>query len=315
MESRAYAILTGLFTLLLGAALVFAVIWFRGDTRDLERYVLVSRYSVNGLYPQSEVRFRGINVGKVDRLEVDPREPRDILVHVRVASTLPVTRGTFGQLGYQGVTGLAYVMLDDDGSNRQPLPTSDNAPARIPMRPNVFDDLASAGQVLLHQANDLLERLNALASEDNEQRLAETLKNFEAASRHLEPALRTLPRVAERLDRVLDEENTQRIKRTLANLEQASGAIGPVADDSRRILSNLQGMTERLNRISGELASEVSEGTLPRINTLVEQLTQDSRDLRRLLLQVERDPRSVLFGRQPPPPGPGEPGFSEDGRK
>jgi phospholipid/cholesterol/gamma-HCH transport system substrate-binding protein len=315
MENRAYAILTGLFTLLLGAALVIAVIWFRGDARDLERYVLVSRYSVNGLYPQSEVRFRGINVGKVERLQVDPGDLRNILVFVRVDGTLPITRGSYGQLGYQGVTGLAYVMLDDDGSNPQRLTTSADDPARIPMRPNVFDDLASAGQVLLHQANDLLERLNSIASAENEQRLASTLKNFEAASRQLEPALRTIPRVAERLDRVLDEENTERIRRTLANLETASGAIAPVAEDSRRILSNLQTMTQRLDQLSGELSSEVTQGTLPRINQLVEQLTQDSRDLHRVLLQVERDPRSLLFGKTPGAPGPGEPGFSKGDRK
>ena len=315
MENRAYAILTGLFTMLLGAALVFGVIWFRGDVRDLERYVLVSRYSVNGLYPQSEVRFRGINVGKVESLEVDLADPRNILVFVRVERRIPITLGTYGQLGYQGVTGLAYVMLDDDGSNSQRLATRADTPGRIPMRPNVFDDLASAGQVLLHQANDLLQRLNALASTDNAQRLAATLENFEAASRQLEPALRTIPRVAERLNRALDEETTERIRRTLANLESASGAIGPVAEDSRKILGNLQSMTQRLDQISGELTSEISEGTLPRVNRLVEQLTQDSRDLRRVLLQVEKDPRSLLFGKTPQPPGPGEPGFSKGDRK
>jgi phospholipid/cholesterol/gamma-HCH transport system substrate-binding protein len=314
MESRAYAILTGLFTLIFGAALVFAIIWFRGDARQFERYVLVSRYSVNGLYPQSEVRFRGINVGKVERLELDAADPRNILVFVRVERKLPVTRSTFAQLGYQGVTGLAYVMLDDDGSNPERLATSDADPARIPVKPNVFDDLASAGQVVLQQASQLLERLNRMASEENEQRLASTLRNFEAASRQLEPALRTIPQVAERMNRILDRDNAERIKRTLANLERASGAITPFAEDSRRILGNIQSMSERLDRISGELSAQIGEETLPRINLLVEELTRDSRDLRRVLQQVERDPRSLLFGRTPPAPGPGERGFS-GGRK
>jgi phospholipid/cholesterol/gamma-HCH transport system substrate-binding protein len=310
MENRAYAILTGLFTLVFGGTLILAVLWFRGDTRQYERYVLVSRYSVNGLYPQSEVRFRGIIVGKVQSLEVDPADLRNILVHVVVERKLPITKGTFGQLGYQGVTGLAYVILDDDGSNPQPLTSPAGKPAIIPMRPNLFDDLASAGQGLVNQANQLLERLNRIVSEENEQRLAATLKNFEDASSQIEPALRAIPRVAERMNRFLDEENAERIKRSLANLELATGAIAPMAEDSRKALANIQAMSERLDRVSAEMAVEVSEGTLPRINNLVDQLTEDSRDLKRVLLQLERDPQSLLFGKTPTSPGPGEPGFS-----
>lgn len=310
MESRAYAILTGLFTLVFGGALVLAVIWFRGDARQYERYVLASRYSVNGLYPQSEVRYRGINVGKVERLEVDPNDLRQILIHVVVERKLPITQGTFGQLGYQGVTGLAYVILDDDGSNPQRLTSTAGQPAVIPVKPNLFDDLATAGQVLLGQANQLLERLNRIASEESEARLATTLKNFEEASSQIGPALRAIPQVAERMSRFLDEENAGRIKRSLANLEQATGAIAPVAEESRKVLADIRAMSERLDRVSAEVSVEVTESTLPRINNLVDELTQDSRDLKRVLRQLERDPQSLLFGRTPTAPGPGEPGFS-----
>jgi phospholipid/cholesterol/gamma-HCH transport system substrate-binding protein len=310
MENRAYAILTGLFTLIFGGALVLAVIWFRGDARQYERYVLVSRYSVNGLYPQSEVRYRGINVGKVERLEVDPADLRNILIHVVVERKLPITRGTFGQLGYQGVTGLAYVILDDDGSDPQRLASSPGQPAVIPVKPNLFDDLATAGQVLLSQANQLLERLNRIASEENEARLSATLRNFEEASSQIEPALRAIPRVAERMNRFLDEENAERVKRSLANLEQATGAIAPVAEETRKVLADIRAMSERLDRVSAEVSIEVAEGTLPRINNLVDQLAEDSRDLRRVLLQLERDPQSLLFGRTSTAPGPGEPGFA-----
>jgi phospholipid/cholesterol/gamma-HCH transport system substrate-binding protein len=310
MENRAYAILTGLFTLLFGAALVYAFLWFRGEARPFDDYLLVSRYSVNGLYPQSEVRFRGIAVGKVETLKVDPADPRNILIAVAVDREVPITRGTYARLGYQGVTGLAYVMLDDDGANLERLKPEHGELPRIPVRPNLFDDLTSAGQAVLQQANDLLERLNRIASEENEQRLAATLKSFEEASRQLEPALRSIPQVANRVNRLLSEENTRSLQRSLSNLEQATNAIGPIADDSRKVLANIQSMSQRLDRISEEISAEISEGTLPRINTLVEELTQDSRDLRRVLLQLENDPQSVLFGRKSATPGPGEPGFS-----
>jgi phospholipid/cholesterol/gamma-HCH transport system substrate-binding protein len=310
MENRAYAILTGLFTLLFGAALVYAFLWFRGEARPFDDYLLVSRYSVNGLYPQSEVRFRGIAVGKVETMKVDPGDPRNILIGVTVDREVPITRGTYARLGYQGVTGLAYVMLDDDGANPERLKPGRGEPPRITVRPNLFDDLANAGQSLLQQANQLLERLNRIASEENEQRLAVTLKSFEEASRQLEPALRSIPQVANRVNRLLSEENTQSLQRSLSNLEQATNAIAPIAEDSRKVLANIQTMSQRLDRISEEISAEIGEGTLPRINTLVEELTQDSRDLRRVLLQLENDPQSLFFGKKSATPGPGEPGFA-----
>ena len=72
----------------------------------------------------------------------------------------------------------------------------------------------------------------------------------------------------------------------------------------------MQSLSQRIDRMADEMSTEVTESTLPRVNSLVDQLAQDSRDLRRVLLQLEREPRSLLFGRAPDPPGPGEPGFS-----
>ncbi|HZP93376.1 MAG TPA: MlaD family protein [Burkholderiales bacterium] len=313
MENRAYAILTGLFTVIFGAAAVAAFVWFRGDTKQYEEYELVSRYSVNGLYPQAEVRFRGIVVGKVASLQIDPQDTRNILVRILVERQVPITRGAYGQIGYQGVTGLAYVMLDDDGSNPARVARQGGAPGRVPMRSNVLDDLASTGQNLLKQASDLLQRLNSMASEENGQRLSQALANFESASAQLEPALRAIPQLTERAQRFFDEENARRLKNSLANLEQATGAIAPVAEDSRRVLASMRALSENLDRATAEISSEITETTLPKINTLVDQLTRDSRDLRQVLLQVEREPQSLLFGRPATAPGPGEPGFS--GRK
>ncbi|MGH8678455.1 MAG: MlaD family protein [Burkholderiales bacterium] len=314
MENRAYAILTGLFTLVFGTAIVVAFIWFRGDARGYNEYLLETRYSVNGLYRQADVRYRGISVGKVTNLSVDPNDIRIILIGVTIEKNIPVTKGTFGQLGYQGVTGLAYVTIDDDGSNPQMLSQQGAKLPRIPVKANVLDDLTSAGQALLNQANEVMQRLNRLVNEENQVRLSQTLANFEAASAQLEPALRAIPRVAARAERFFSEENAQRLDSSLISLEHTGKAIAPLAEDSRKVLADIGLLSQNLNRVTEEISSEITDSTLPRVNTLIDQLSKDSRDLRRVLLQFEREPRTLLFGRPPAMPGPGEPGFTS-GRK
>lgn len=314
MENRSFALLTGLFTLLLGAALAATFIWFRGDNRDYDEYLVSSHLPVNGLYPQAAVRFRGVEIGKVEKVFLDPQNPRNVLIRVSVDHSIKITKGTFAQLGYQGVTGIAHVLLDDEGNDPEPISRPPEGLPTIIVRGNVFDDLVESSKTLLKQASTLMDRLNDIVSEGNQNRFERTLANFEKASAQLEPALKAIPEVAERAQQLLGEENQQSLRRSLGNLEQATSAIVPVAEDSRQVLANIRTLSDKLDRISTELSAEVSEKTLPRINDLVDQLDRDSRDFRRLVLQIEREPQSLVFGRTPVPPGPGEPGFS-GGRK
>ena len=310
MESRAYALLTGLFTILLGIALAATFIWFRGDTKSYSNYLVVSKFPVNGLNRQAAVRFRGVEIGKVDDISIDPQDSKIILIRVVLDDSVPITRATFAQIGYQGLTGIAYVVLDDDGSNPAPMQHPAGSLARIEVRGNVFDDLAQSSKALLQQASELLDRMNKIASETNQSRIENTLASFEKASAQLEPALRAIPEVTERAKKFLGEDNQESLRRSLANIEQATNSVTPVVEDSRKVLANMRQLSDKLDKLGTEISSEITDGTLPKVNQLVEQLGQDTQDFHRLMLQIEREPQSLVFGRQRPQPGPGEPGFN-----
>ena len=310
MESRSYALLTGLFTILLGMALAATFVWFRGDTKSYSDYLVVSKFPVNGLNRQAAVRFRGVEIGKVDDISVDSQDSKNILIRVALDNSVPITRGTFAQLGYQGLTGIAYIVLDDDGSNPAPLQRPAGGLARLEVRGNVFDDLAQSSKALLQQAADLLDRLNKIASEANQSRIENALVNFEKASAQLEPALRAIPEVTARAKQFLGEDNQQSLRRSLANIEQATNSVTPVVEDSRKVLANMRQLSDKLDKLSSAISSEITDNTLPQVNRLVEQLGQDTQDFHRLVLQIEREPQSLVFGRQRPQPGPGEPGFN-----
>ena len=314
MESRSYALLTGLFTILLSLALAATFVWFRGDTRSYNNYLVVSKFPVNGLNRQASVRFRGVEIGKVDDISLDLQDSKNILIRILLDNNVPITRGTFAQIGYQGVTGIAYIVLDDDSSNPAPLQGPVGGLARIEVRGNVLDDLTQSSTALLKQAADVLDRLNKIASDSNQSRIENTLANFEKASAQLEPALRAIPEVTERAKRLLGDENQQSLRRSLANIEQATSAVTPLLDDSRTVLANMRHLSDKLDKLGTEISSEITDSTLPKVDQLIEQLGQDTQAFHRLMLQIEREPQSLVFGRQRPQPGPGEPGFN-GGRK
>ena len=55
---------------------------------------------------------------------------------------------------------------------------------------------------------------------------------------------------------------------------------------------------------------DFEQETVPRLNVLLDDVQRSSRGLERLLNEVNEQPASLIFGRNPMPPGPGEPGFT-----
>lgn len=120
MENRSHALIAGVFTLLLGLAAVASVWWFGGKREVSNEFIVVTRQNVTGLSPQGQVRYRGIGVGKVQAIELDPKDVRNILIRIRVNDSVPVTRGTTAKIGFQGITGIAHILLEETGLDTTP---------------------------------------------------------------------------------------------------------------------------------------------------------------------------------------------------
>jgi phospholipid/cholesterol/gamma-HCH transport system substrate-binding protein len=311
MENRAYAIATGLFVLILCALLGLTVWWFSGETKVQDNYLLVTRYSVAGLKNQAPVRYRGIDVGRVQSIILDSKNPLEIQVGISVDKNVPITRGTYGTMGYQGVTGLAYVLLEDRGNDLRKPESAGGEPPHIPVKPSFLDIVSDSGMAMLERASDLLERMNHLLSEKNRAGVERTIANIDNASAQLKPALKNIADAAALLQRTFSNENNARINRMLANLEQTSADAKPLAAEVRQLVASLKALSERLDSISASTADEINGVTLPRVHELTGELIRNSRSLNLLLDEFERNPNAIIFGKPTPRPGPGEAGFTE----
>ncbi|MBL8504684.1 MAG: MCE family protein [Rhodocyclaceae bacterium] len=302
MENRAHALAAGIFTLLLGLAIAATVFWFSGKREATNEYILVSKGNISGLNTQAQVRFRGIRAGKVQDIELDPKDPRSILISISVAADLPITRGTTARLHHQGVTGLASILLEDKGDKPEPLTSADGEPPRIALLPGFMDTLSDNAAELMKQMHLVAERTTVLLSEQNVKRIGQTLANVETATAGLSGSMQDLPQLMASLKKALSDDNLKRLSATLANMEKASGEAAP-------LIANLQGVAKKLDVLLGESGGEIAQTTLPRLNALLQELAVNSRQMTRLLDQLEESPSMLVFGRGAPRPGPGEAGF------
>lgn len=309
MESRAHAFAAGVFTLLLGVAIALAILFFSGQGEHMEEYVLVSSGSVGGLTPQSQVRYRGMRVGKVREVYMNPADPREVLVRVAVPGVYPISRGTTAQLGFQGLTGLALIDLLDEGVDPTPIEPHADGTRRIRLRASVIDTLDDHAAEALVQLQGLLRRSNQLLDQRNIDSVSRTLANLEAASARLEQTLGQTGAVLERVRAVLSPDNVERISRLLSNLEQTSAEGAPVVQELRRMVQTMQTLASHVDALGADAGAALQQSTLPRMNQLLDQIGDSSRQLNRLLSDLERSPDTLLFGRGQMPAGPGERGF------
>jgi phospholipid/cholesterol/gamma-HCH transport system substrate-binding protein len=308
MENKAHALAAGIFTLVLGAAVVLAAMWFTGDTGEKVPFVIESHYPVTGLSEQAAVRYRGVGIGKVTSIELDPRDARIILIGIAVDRSVTLTHGTWAELRYQGVTGLSYVMLDDSGENPEPLPPAGQTGSeRIEVRESAFANLAEVAQQVLGDAREMAKRVNALLSDENQAQLTAALKNVELATRQVTQLAKAMePAARGSAALVTDARKTfQRADQLLAEISSTNRELAGRLDAFDRVAESAQ----KAGGSISSLVDTVADETLPRINMLAEDLSRTSRSLDRLAADLKEQPQSLVFGRKAGPPGPGEQGF------
>lgn len=306
MENKAHALMAGIFTIVLLIAAILASLWFNRDRVERVPYEIATKLSVPGLNPQAAVRYRGLDIGRVDAISFDPKVPGQILIHISVRPDAPITKGTYAVLGYQGVTGIAYVQLDDDGTNPLVVTSRKNAIARIEMRPSLFDQLETRGLAILIQTEELTKRFNNLLQPANQKTMLDAFDNVSKAAievetipRQLEPTLAKLPAL------------TTDAQATLASVTRLAKSTTSLTGNLDTFASRLQapnGPVAKFSSTADEvsaLANRVEFETLP----LAHDARTSLRTFNRMLDNLNEHPQSILFGTPGMAPGPGESGF------
>jgi phospholipid/cholesterol/gamma-HCH transport system substrate-binding protein len=287
MENKSHALAAGTFVLLLIALLVALATWLTRDTSERRLYELSSAEAVTGLQPQAAVRFKGVSVGKVSAIGFDPEVAGNVRIRISIDSQTPVTSATFAALGFQGVTGLAFIQLDDSGDAKQRLaPPTTGAPTRIPMRQGLMSRLSEQGSSILLQLEESSRRINTLLAPDNQQKMMVAVEQLGQAA----ASISTLAtQTGQALSPLIKNTNA-----TLQTMKDTSVRVGDSADKARDSAQSFKKMTERMNE---------QDGTL-------DDLARTGRAVNRVINTVGDNPQAFIYGSGAIPPGPGETGFA-----
>jgi phospholipid/cholesterol/gamma-HCH transport system substrate-binding protein len=310
MENRSYALMTGFFTVALLVAAILVGLWLNRDRTEVHPYEIVTTQTIPGLNPQATVRYRGLEVGRVDEINFDPTVTGQILIRLSIEEGTPVTTTTFASLGYQGVTGIAFIQLDDDRT-RSPLLKSDPGHVqRLPLRPGLLDQLEKRGLAILEKTERITDGLNNVLNTDNQAKLSGAIDNISKAAeaygeipKQLQPTLARLPAITNKLDQ------------TMGSVNSLASSATRTVDNYDRLATSLQAPGGPVERASaaidslGGVTADLELHTLPHVVEMADEAKTSLRAVRRTVTGLGDRPQSILFGAPKAEPGPGEPGF------
>jgi phospholipid/cholesterol/gamma-HCH transport system substrate-binding protein len=169
METRANYIIIGAFvfiTLFVG----FVFIYWLGARSEGPRALpvkVVFNGAVTGLSVGGAVNFNGIKVGDVGALGFDSKDPSVVIATIRVNPTTPLRKDVKATLGFQTLSGIAYVDLSG-GSNTAPLlldPNSDTIPV-IQAERSAFEDIVEGARDILTRADTTLASIENVVNDN-----------------------------------------------------------------------------------------------------------------------------------------------------
>lgn len=315
MEIRASYLLVGAAVLTLIAGLAAFSVWLvRADVdRQVARYEIAFAGSVSGLQQGSQVLYRGIPVGRVAAIRIDPANVENVLVTVEIDRETPIKVDTVATLEMQGITGIAYVQLRGGTQASARLDPDAKPPPQIPSRRSALERVFESGPELLARGLALAERLTRLLEDDNLEAVGGTLRNLEAftttlaeRSDQVDATLLGAAEAARQVEVVSTELQALvgDLRQLTANVDRrvdaASGEIAETLGALRGAAAALGGAADRLDGLVGDLHEPLDDfaGTgLYDFTQLIGETRQLIAALSRVTKEFERDPAGFLIGR------------------
>lgn len=304
MEEKVNFTLVGLFVLLLASTLIGGVLWFssgKSYRTVYDTYQVYMQESVSGLNLNAPVRYRGVEVGRVQNITLAPDNIAQVRLTLGIVHDTPIKTDTVAVLQTHGLTGLTFVELS--GGSQQAPQLSAISPAELPViktGPSLMMRLDTSVTTLLANLNRSSENINALLDEDNRRAIKSTLTDLATlshtlASRHQEidasisHTARTLKNAARMSDKF--PQLAEHIQRSADSLARMSEEVSLAADSTRATMDNTQ---------------QMGNDTLPQIQQLLLELRELTHSMQRLSDEMERNPSMLLHGKGTESPGPGE---------
>ncbi len=314
MTSKSSYTLVGVFVLVFSAAFIWGVLWISagGKPQRFDYYLIYMTESVSGLNVDSTLKYRGVDMGKIEQITIDTANPERIRLLVQVRQGTPITEDTIATLEHQGLTGIANINLSGGRVDSQLLrkPPGEEYPV-IQTRPSLFVRLDTNLSDLLANLVLASANINALLSEENRANVSRVVEDVAILTDNLADQSGRLDTIVTHLGVTLENASaaSEEFPELVHQLSQSAAAIVRMLDDIGILGADLASATASIQqtvRAGGDDLVHFTSTTLPELAETVFELRLAAENLRRMSESLAQDPSVLIYGKNEPEPGPGE---------
>jgi len=301
METRAHHVLIGAFTVVVVVLAVLFALWLGKSSLSKQHhyYDIVFTEAVTGLSTGSPVQYNGIQVGQVSQLKLDPRDPRKVLARIQIAADTPIKVDTRAKLGLLGLTGVAFVQLTGGAPDSpQLMPTPENPVPVIKSESSALTKLLASGSDVVTNLNGILDRLGRIVSQQNVDRISQTLENIDQTTTSLAAEREDLRQLIQQAS-----EASVQLNKTLAGTNKlVNGPALATLQHAQAAMVSLQQTTKTLNDLLADNKDSLQSGLrgVDQIGPTLRQLRATLHDIQQVTNQLQANPAAYLLGRDHP---------------
>jgi len=303
MEREANYVAVGAFVLLVVTMATLFVYWYSDgrDQRNYTRYEVYFDGSVSGLSVGGQVRYLGVDVGRVVRIKVDPRAADRVQVIVDIDASAPISDRTLAELSLQGVTGLLFIDLQQQqpGAHAERVmePVAGEHYPVIRSIHSDFDVFLSSLPEVASRVGELATRANRLLSDDNIAAYNRVVANIDRAGAALPQTMREAEQLVSELRAVTADAHA-----VVAQVRAASDSAAP---DLAATMAKIRVTADHLARASEQLDGLLADNRgalrgftqqgLPQVEALVHDAREAAREFQGLSKSLRENPSRLLY--------------------
>ncbi|MBN2721310.1 MAG: MCE family protein [Campylobacterales bacterium] len=285
MYNRINYTVVGIFVLLFSVGMAWFAFWLAkyGIQDKYDIYRIEIKESVTGLSEDAAVKLRGVNIGRVKQIRINPKniEVVEILLDIKKGTVIKEDMTAHTQMF--GVTGLLTIEIDGGTNSAKTLqPTATYIPT-IKTRSSYISKLNEE----VEKVSALLDRSKKLLSDKNIENFEKTLENLE--------------KITSRGEEV---EN-----KAIDSMKQLDQTLGELKISTKTMSDSFEKSAKDISRVSLKVENSLDRGDY-NLRNILEPMTIDlqslSNQINDLTGELRQSPSDLLFKSRQPVKGPGE---------
>ena len=274
---------------------VFSYNYLKGiNLFEKNRKFKINYAKVDGLSVSNPVTLNGFKIGKVQRINFNPNNTKELLVDIVIENDVVFPKTSIAELYETGLIGGKAIAIIPDYSNDSTIAVDGDLlrgsikPGLTELVNQILPQVQLQIEAVMKNAEIVLGNINTLFDDETKEELKNSIQDFSNLTKNL----------SETSDEIsnLIVNNSENLTNTISELSKASSNIRTISDsiskeEVLKITSNLNELVSNLNTITRSLKdSEGTAGQLINDKSIYKNLENATNELNILIKDIKLNP-------------------------